>query len=64
METFGDDGELPESELAVTGVVHAEQQPREPSQPVTNAEPFALFLDKPDMVGVVMFLMFRSGASL
>ena len=39
VETLGDDGEPPESELAVTGVVHAERQ-QEPSPPVTSAEPF------------------------
>ena len=48
METLGDDGEPPESELAVTGVVHAEQQ-QEPSPPVTSTEPFPLLLDEPDV---------------
>ena len=49
VETLGDDGEPPESELAVTGVAQAEQQ-QEPSPPVTSAEPFPLLLDEPDVV--------------
>ena len=49
VETLGDGSEPPESELAVTGVVHAEQQ-QEPSPPVTSAEPFPLLLDEPDVV--------------
>ena len=38
------------SELAVVGVVRAEQRQQEPSPPVTSAEPFPLLLDEPDMV--------------
>ena len=49
VETSGDDGEPPESDLAVTGVVHAELQ-QEPSPPVTSAEYFPLLLDEPDIV--------------
>ena len=49
VETLGDDSEPPESKLAVTGVVQAEQQ-QEPSPPMTSAEPFPRLLDEPYMV--------------
>ena len=41
VETLGDDSEPPESELAATVVVQAEQQ-QEPSPPVTRDERCAL----------------------
>ena len=47
--TFGDDGEPPKSDLAVTGAVHVDLQ-QEPSPPVTSAEPFPLSLDEPEVV--------------
>ena len=46
VETLGGDG-VPESDLDITGVDHAEKQ-QEPSAPVTIAKPFPLLLDKPD----------------
>ena len=49
METLGDYGEPPESNLDVTGVVHAERQ-QESSPPVTSDEPFPPLLDESGMV--------------
>ena len=49
MDTLGDNGKPPESELAVADVVYADQQ-QEPSPPVTSAEHSTLLLDEPDVV--------------
>ena len=66
VETLGGDGgEPPESKLAVTSVVHEEQQ-QGPSPPVTSAEPFPLLLDEPHVVdvGVVSGVALRRESSV
>lgn len=41
VKTLGDDGKPPKSELALTGIAHAEQR-QAPSMPLVNAELFPM----------------------
>ena len=63
VETLGDTGEPPESELAVTGVVVQAGQQQEPLPAVTSAEPFyCCWMNQ--TCWMVIFLVLQSSPSL